>query len=209
MIEPRTLAQLLENDPLAPVQAAIVATLGALLSGVRVVSHPGRVDLSELLAKTVATAPGVGIGWSRVRRAMHLDGSFGAQVEWVAYIVAEARVVDSRRVEKEALGLAIGALILRVLADETAFFWGRDGILPPELQPMPELKPLFTVRDAENGTAYYTVTWTQIVADVGETLFPTATGRTDPDHGTINYDNADDLDAIGRFIAATRGGGDA
>lgn len=208
MMTPSTLAQLLEYDPLAPVQAAIVKTLGTMLSGVRVVAHPGRVDLSELLAKAVVTAPGVGIGWSRVRRAMHLDGSFGAQVEWVAYIVAEPALVGSRRVEKEAVGLAIGGKILRVLSDEVACFWGQTGIMPPEQQPAPELKPLFTVRDSAQGTVYYTVAWTQIVADVGETLFPTATGRTDPEHGTINYDDPDAVEAIGRFIAATRGGGD-
>lgn len=209
MIGAKTLTQLLANDQLAPVQAAIVTTLATLLPGVRIVAHPGRVDLSELLAKTVATAPGVGVGWSRVRRAMHVDGSFGAMVEWVAYIVAEAKAIDGRRVEKEALGLAIGGQILRLLADREACFWGRAGLMPPEMQPQAELKPLFTVRDMAEGTAYYTVTWTQIIADIGETLFPTATGTANADNGTIDYADPDVLDAIAPFLPAHRVDDDA
>lgn len=204
MIAAKTLSELLTEDPLAPVQAAIVRTLDQLLQGVRVVSHPGRVDLSELLEKTVASAPGVGIGWSRVRRAMVLDGSYGAHVEWVAYIVAEARAIGGKRIEKEEIGLAIGTQILRILADEEACFWGRGGILPPEQQPAPELKPLFTVRDASNGTAYYTVTWTQLVADIGEPLFPQETGRTSPDTQSIDYEAAAIMQKVGMFIPATR-----
>lgn len=200
MIEPRTLSQLLTDDSLEPVQRAIVQTLSALLPDVRVVAHPGRVDLSELLAKSVATAPGIGIGWSRVRRAMHVDGSFGALVEWVAYIVTEAKLVSGKRVEKEAIGLAIGGQVLRVLADGEKCFWGRSGILPPERQPEPDLKPLFTVRDAANATAYYTVTWTQIVADIGTSLFAEqALGRFDP--GTIAVSYPDDPH-VARAIAA-------
>ncbi|MCO5059638.1 MAG: hypothetical protein M9905_17510 [Rhizobiaceae bacterium] len=209
MMEPKTLARLLACDPLAPVQSAIVTTLTTLLPGVRVVAHPGRVDLSELLAKSVATAPGIGVGWSRVRRAMHMDGSFGALVEWVAYVVAEARVVDGRRVEKEAVGLAIGGQVLRALADDTVCFWGRAGILPPEMQPQAELKPLFTVRDMAEGTAYYTVTWTQLVADIGETLFPTATGTANPEAGTIDYADPDHIAAIAKFLPARKVDGDA
>lgn len=188
MIVPRNLAELLANDPLEPVQRVIVQTLSALLTDVRVVAHPGRVDLSELLAKSVATAPGIGIGWSRVRRAMYVDGSFGALVEWVAYIVVEAKLVSGKRVEKEAIGLAIGGQLLRILADGEKCFWGRPGIMPPERQPEPDLKPLFTVRDAANATAYYTVTWTQIVADVGTSLFDERPiGRFDPETIAVSF----------------------
>ena len=207
MIKPQPLEQLIAADPLVPVQEAIVATLRTLLPGVRIEPHPGKVDLSELIAKSVVTAPGIGIGWSRIRRAALLDGSFGAAVEWVAYIVAEPKLVG-RRVEKEVIGAAIGGQLLRILSDDIACFWGRTGILPPA-DAVPELKPFFTIKDAAQQTAYYVVTWTQTIADIGATHFPTATSRTDPEHGTINYADADAIDAIARFLPAFEESGDA
>jgi hypothetical protein len=193
MIAAVPFAYLLANDPLAPVQKAIVTKLAALLPGVRVVTHPGKVDLSELVARSVVTSPGIGVGWSRIRRAMMMDGSFGAAVEWTAYIVAEAKVVDSKRVEKEMVGFSIGQQILRILSDAEACFWDLTGVMPPEDQPSPELKPFFTIRDAAAGTAYYVVTWTQLVADIGETLFPTATATTDPEAGTVTFEDQFEL----------------
>lgn len=202
MIQPKSLDQLVAADPLVPVQKAIVTTLWGLLPGVSVEAHPGKVDLSELTGKSVVTAPGIGIGWSRIRRTAVLDGSFGAAVEWVAYIIAEPKIVAGRRVEKEVVGAAIGGQLLRILSDDTTCFWGRTGILPPLRDAVPELKPLFTIKDAAQQTAYYVVTWTQTIADIGATHFPTATGRTDPEHGTIDYADQDAIDAIAHFLPA-------
>ena len=166
------------------------------------IAHPGKVDLSELIARSVVTAPGIGIGWSRIRRAAILDGSFGAAVEWTAYIVAEAKIVAGKRVEKEVVGSAIGAQLLRILSDDLACFWGLTGVLPPAPDAIPELKPFFTIKDTAQQTAYYVVTWTQTIADIGTTLFPTATGRTDPENAAINYSDPDAIDAIARFLPA-------
>lgn len=202
MIAPASLDQLLSIDRVAPMQAAIVSQLRTLLPGVTVTAHPGKVDLSELISRTVVQAPGIGIGWSRIRDVMLADGAFCLSVEWVAYIVAEARVVAQRRVEKEAVALAIGGRLLEILSDQVASLWNLTQVLPVADNPPAELKPLFTVKDASQGVAYYTVTWTQIVADLGRDIFPDHAGTVDVEAGLINYESAEALEAIAPWIPA-------
>lgn len=208
-MNPVTLSSLITNDRLGPMQAAIVGTVSRLIEGVRVVSHPGKVDISELVQKSVVSAPGIGIGWSRIRRAALSDGSYSLLIEWTAYVVAEAQVVGMRRVEKEAVGLAIGSRVLAILADPAEPFWGLTGVLPPEETPAPELKPLFTVRDASQGVAYYSVTWLQAIADIGTGHFPDATGTAYPDAGVIGYSSVDDLNSLLGFLPSEEVGPDA
>lgn len=193
MIQPATLTQLIAADPIAPAQRAIVTVVKTLLPGVSVMLHPGKVDISELVSKALVAAPGVGIGWSRVRTLRAVDGHFSFLVDWVAYIVAEARAVENRRVEKEAVALAIGNRLMLMLADGETCFWGVSGISPPEPVPGPEFKPLFTVADAKQGTVYYTVTWSQTLTGLGTTYLPTATGTADPDAAIIHYPSAEEL----------------
>ncbi len=208
-MNPVSLEQLVAADRIAPVQKAIVANVQQLLTGVTVKAHPGKVDISELIAKSVVKAPGIGIGWSRIRRAALNDGAFCLLIEWVAYIAAEAHLVAGRRREKEEIALAIGGRFMHVLADQTAQLWGLDGILPPEETPAPELKPLFTIADMAKGAAYYTVTWTQSVVDLGEDHFPDATAKTNPDNGTIDFLSPADLAMIERFLPGREVPGDA
>ncbi len=209
MIAPVSLDQLLMVDRLAPVQTAIVATIRSALTGVEVKPHPGKVDVSELVARTVVKAPGIGVGWSRIRRAAMTDGSYSLTVEWTSYVVAEAHVVGMKRVEKEAVALAIGSRLLAILGDDVACFWGLNGVYPPEETPAPELKPLFTVRDASQGISYYTVTWTQSVVDVGTQHFPAGLGEANPDDGTIDYLHAQELVEMMPWIPAREVSDDA
>lgn len=201
-IEPMSLAQILDNDVVAPVHQAVVAKLQALNPGLKIVRHPGKVDLSELLKKSVVKAPGVGIGFSRVREGRRADGVFFVTVEWVAYIVVQSAVVAGKRREKEDQGLAIGARLLAILGDEQASLWDLDAILPVEEAPAPELKPLFTIRDEAEGMAYYTVTWSQVVADLGNSVFPSAIGHYDEETDTIDFGTEEALDSIAPWIPA-------
>lgn len=202
MIPAKNIETLLAEDRLHVFQGAIADRLKTLNPGLTIVRHPGKVDVSELLAKTIVTAPGVGIGWSRIRQAMLADGSFSLAVEWTAYIVAEARPIAGRRVEKEAIALAIGTRLLEILGDDETALWGLDGVLPPEVTPPPELKPLFTVRDASQGIAYYTVTWTQIAVDIGSTALPTGTGVYDQEADWIKFASEATLDAMRPYVPA-------
>lgn len=201
MIEPRALDELLARDPLAPVQSAIVDTLKPLLPGVSIEKHPGKVDISELIKKTVVKAPGIGIGWSRVRESFLMDGATCFAVEWVAYVVAEATVVGQRRREKEEVGLAIGARLLSILADPFASLWGQHGILPVEEKPGAELKPLFTIKDSHQGTAYYFVSWTQVVADIGPAVFPDPIGQVGEDASHIQFEDDAAVDSIKPWLS--------
>ncbi len=202
MIPAKNIEALLSEDRLYVLQGAIVERLKTLNPGLTIVRHPGKVDVSELLAKTIVTAPGVGIGWSRIRQVMLADGSFSLAVEWTAYIVAEARPVANRRVEKEAIALAIGTRLLEILGHDETALWGLSGILPPEVTPAPELKPLFSVRDASQGIAYYTVTWTQIAVDIGETIFPTDTATLNQDEEWLKFADDAALEAMRPYLSA-------
>jgi hypothetical protein len=190
-MNPVSLDQLLAADPIASLQKVIVSTIKTQILGVTVINHPGKVDISELIEKTVVPAPGISIGWTRARAAGLSDGSYGLAVEWVAYIVAAARVVGLKRTEKEEVGIALGARLLAILND----------LMPVSETPVPELKPIFTVKDAAQGTAYYTVTWTQVIPDVGQTYFPQVTGTVAEDAGTISYEDEAWAEAIAPFIA--------
>lgn len=171
MIEPLSLQALLSADPLAPIKTAIRDRLAALFPGVAVVSHPGKIDISEVVGKSVVAAPGLAVGWSRIRTARIIDGGFQLAVEWTAYIVVEDRAMGGRAVSREEIGLAIGSRLIAVLEDADTHTWGVGNLIPPAPDPRPELKPMFTVRDMAAGAAYYAVTWTQTVVDQGAGLF--------------------------------------
>lgn len=83
------------------------------------------------------------------------------------------------------------------------------GILPPATKPPADLKPFFTIRDAAQGTVYYTVTWTQVVADIGETLFPTAIAHVKPDLSGIVFEDDAARDAVAHFLPVMMGDDDA
>ena len=200
MIVPASVADLVAGDPLGATKAAIVARLAALIGGVKVVSHPGRLDVSEVVGREVTDAPAIRLGWSRVRASELMDGSFHMPVEFVAYVVARPVAIAGRRVEAEAVALAIGRRILQVLADRETSFWGRLQLTPPAETPPPEFRPIFTVADAAEGVAYYAVTWTQSLTDQGPNLFdapaPAVTETVDADgrlsvHAEFGPDDAD------------------
>jgi len=198
---PRSLAQLIEADRLDAFQKAIVATLKTLITGVAVTAHPGKADVAELIGKTVATAPGIAVGWSRMRWEPYPEGGYGLKVDWVAYIVVEAKEIANKRVEATTVAFAIGARILDILGDTIAPHWGIRGVLPPENSPPAELKPIFTVKDAKTGTTYYAVTWTQGIAALGEDHFPDVVAQADPENGTINFESEAAIDKVKRFFA--------
>ncbi len=174
MIEPLSLQALISADPLAPIKSAIRNRLAALFPGVAVVSHPGKIDISEVVGKSVVATPGIAVGWSRIRSARIIDGGFQLAVEWTAYIVVEDRLIGGRAVSREEIGLAIGSRLIAVLEDADTHTWGVGDLMPPAADPRPELRPMFTVRDMAAGAAYYAVTWTQTVVDQGAGLFAVA-----------------------------------
>jgi hypothetical protein len=171
MIEPTTLNALLATNRVDEVKAAIVARLRALLPDVAVRSHPGKLDISDVVTEDIVKTPGIAIGWSRIRTVEDIASGFGLQIDWTAYVVVEDRADNAakRRFERESVGHAIGGFLIRVLGDEDEAAWGLMNIGLPSA---PEFKPLFTSRSFAKGIAYYAVTWSQELIETGEPPFP-------------------------------------
>lgn len=171
MIEPTTLNALLAADRVDEVKAAIVTRLRALLPDVAVLSHPGKLDISDVVAEDIVKTPGIAIGWSRIRVIEDIASGYGLMIDWTAYVVVEDRAdtAAKRRFERESVGHAIGGFVIRVLADEDEAAWGLTNIGLPSA---PEFKPLFTSKSFAKGIAYYAVTWSQQLIETGEPPFP-------------------------------------
>ncbi len=175
MIVPVTLAGMVAATRIDATRQAIVASLTGLLKGVAVVGHPGKLDINDVVAKAVVAAPGIAVGYSRVRELGDAGGTFALAVDWVAYLVVEDRVdagqAPPRVVPREIVGHAIGQQILRILRDPNGGTWGLPAIDVPAMDPAPELKPVFTLKTDQNMTAIYAVTWTQSLVQEGQPFF--------------------------------------
>jgi hypothetical protein len=198
VIEPIALPALVEADPVKGWQSAIVATIDGLLTGVTVRSHPGKVDISQMMAKTIVPAPGIALGWSRVRPEKYIDGRYDLTVDWSAYIVVEDAVLSGKRVDRDRIGFAVGSYLLQILADPDVALWGMTSVTMPAEKPPAQLTPLFAVADEARGTNYLAVTWTQSLIAQGPGLFggptPGLTKVVDDDgHAAIDADFGDEV----------------
>lgn len=203
---PVSLADLVAADPLGTLKATIVARLGDLITGISVASHPGRLDISEVMERAIVQAPGIAVGWSRIRGAETLDGSVHLPIDFVAYLVVADKAIGTRAVDRERIGLALGRRLLQILSDRNAATWGLTGVTPPTVDPGPEFRPLFTVADAAKGAAYYAVTWTQSLIDQGIGLFegpePLGVAALDPDgRPAIDFDFGEGADPPPEVLA--------
>lgn len=188
-IAPATLTQIIASTRFEELRKAVVARLGALMTGVNVVEHPGKLDINDVVAKAIVPAPGVAVGWNRMRAPRDLGGTFSLPVDFVAFIVAEdyadTAANPPRRVQRDVVANAIGARLLLILSDPDTGSWGLTGITPPATEPEPDLKPVFTMKTAEQATALFAVTWTQGLILQGASLFdgPTPDVWADPEDG--------------------------
>lgn len=188
-IAPATLQQLIASTRFEELRKAIVTRLGTLMPGVKVATHPGKLDINDVLAKAIVAAPGIALGWNRIRAPRDLGGTFGLPIEFVAFIVvedfADTTAVPPRSIQREIVANAIGARLLLILADLDTSSWGLTGLTPPATDPEPEMRPVFTMKAAENGTALFVVTWTQSLVLQGVSFFdgPTPRVAADPEDG--------------------------
>jgi hypothetical protein len=194
MIEPVTLSSLLAANRVDEVKTAIVSRIRTLLPDVAVVSHPGKLDISDVVSEDIVKTPGIAVGWSRIRALEDIASGYGLMIDWTAYVVVEDRAdtAAKRRFERESVAHAIGGFLIRLLGDEDEACWGLARIAPPEGAPAPEFKPLFTSRSFAKGMAYYAVTWSQRIVDEGEPPFPgIAPAVSETDHEQVLFEDGD------------------
>lgn len=174
MIEAQSLTALIDASRIDTVKTAIVARIKTLLPDVSVVSHPGKLDISDVVAEDIVNTPGIAIGWSRVRTVEDISSGYGLMIDWTAYVVVEdyALRAAKRRIGREAVAHAIGGFLIRLLGDEDEAAWGQMKIGLPETVPAPEFRPVFTSRSFAKGIAYYAVTWSQTLIETGAPPFP-------------------------------------
>lgn len=201
MIAPALIPQLVGGTRLAVTRDAIRTALAALLPGVTVVAHPGKVDINDFVAKAIVQAPGVAVGYTRLRQAADVAGTWSDLVDFACYIVVDDYVDSTaqppRVIGRELVGHAIGAQILGALRDPDLPYWGLTSVEPPATDPAPALTPVFTMKVEANMTAVYAVTWTQALANDGAPMFggpPMAAATADdfPDHADLVFDLGDE-----------------
>lgn len=176
-LTPMPVADLIDDDKMQEVRDAIVATFAGLIPGLKVEAHPGKLDISDILAADIKGMPCVLVGWTRLRPDIMAAGQYDIEVDFIAYIAVQDWVdlAAKRSVKREEVGQAIGNFILQILTNENHECFGLPGVGRPYRSPMPEFKPVFTANSYAKGVAYYAVTWTQPLMDRGQSI------ATDPD----------------------------
>lgn len=171
------LLDLIAEDRFGVARDAIVAGLAAEFTDVKIRSHPGKLDIYDVVKMAALPSPCVLVGWTRMRSSRVTDGSYTLPVDWAAYIVAEdyADTATRTRIDRDVVANAIGSRILAILNDPDLSGWGLQNISLPDPHPGPELRPMFTAKESEKGTAYYAVTWSQSLADLGPNFMGGAT----------------------------------
>lgn len=206
-VRPRTLAQMIEASPLRQGRDAIVARLRELCQGVSVVGHPGKIDILDVVERDIVKAPGIAVGWSRVRAPREIDGAIAMAVDWTAYIVAEdlADLAARKSVPRDSVAYGIGTALLEILANDEAATWGLPRITAPA---QAELKPVFTAEAYEKGSVFYAVTWTQAFVDRGRGWFEGPTPQTGQDAESAWADFGEEGVPAGLLGLIARGGED-
>ncbi len=204
MIAAKTLDEMIAASRLGEAITAAVATVDGLMTGVHVEAHPGKLDIYDIVKREVVAAPGVAIGWSRIRAAREVDGDYQTPIEFTAYIVAEdyANLTEKRRIPRETVAHGIGNYLLDILHDHEAAYWGLAGITAPYETPPPEMRPVFTAKAYEQGACFYAVTWTQGLIGVGASHFAGATPAVDEDGQRLVFP---DDESIPEWIEAVVG----
>jgi len=166
---PLSRGEILSTGRLFALRAAIVAAFAALMPEVDVRTHPGRLDMGDVLEKGVFVAPCVAVAVSRAKDAARLSRGDDLVAEITAYVVAEDLMVGGLRVERDEFALALCETILRALADDDFAHFARDAGPPEEA----EATPVFTMKSFEHGAVYYAVTWRCTLYAVADPAFET------------------------------------
>lgn len=185
MIAPLTIAQRLAAARLGLLPDAISATLRPLYPDVTVRTHPGRIDVADIIAGDIFLPPMIAVAVTEFSGDGQVPGQMDVVADCAAYIVTEEMALAGRAVGRDQVGLAIALGMLEILNDLDLPRWGMTNITPPR---DPRGRALFSALSYEKGTAYYSVTWKQVLFAEGEPMpgpVPTETLETVEDGDII------------------------
>jgi phage gp37-like protein len=171
-LETKSYFDLIETYNFAPVREAIVAEFESLITGVAVMSHPGKLDISDVIAADIKKLPAIMVGWTRQLLVPETAQHFGIEIEFIAYIAVQDATNNllKKAIKREDVANAIGARLLEILHHEDHQCFGMQGLTRPSDIKPPEFKPIFTSRSYSKGVAYYALTWTQALIDQGSSI---------------------------------------
>jgi hypothetical protein len=164
MIAPATIAERLAGSRLVGFLPAIEAALKPLFPGVTVRSHPGRIDVSDLIEKDIFLPPMIAVALTRWRGPVGVGGDWTLALECAAYVVTEDMAIAGRATPRQEVAFALSHGLIAVLADWETARWGLSSITAPEDA---EVRPLFTSETFAKGSAFYAVTWKQSLIGLG------------------------------------------
>lgn len=171
-LQTASIYDLINKNDFANVREAIVETFESLLTGVTISSHPGKLDISDIVAADIKKLPAIMVGWTRQQVSPTIANHFSLNVEFTAYIAVNdmVQLSEKRRINREDAAAAIGFRILQILNHDEHNTFGVSGLLPPMEGKPPEFKPVFTSKSYAKGVAYYSVIWSQTIIDQGASI---------------------------------------
>lgn len=168
-ISPMTLAERIAASRLAPLPGAIAATLRPLFLGVQVKTHPGRIDVADVLAGDVFLPPMIAISVVAADPVVEIASDYSVFAECCAYVISEDMAVGNLSVGRDQVALAMCQGVADVVCDLDAPRWGLEDITSPaDIR----IRPLFTQLSFEKGIAFYAVTWRQKLFALGAPMPP-------------------------------------
>jgi hypothetical protein len=167
-VTPLTRADLVANARVKGARDAIVTTLKTLFVDIEVKTHLGKLDISDVLQKSIFNPPTIAVAATRTKPDGRLSGADDFVVDFTAYVVTEDLLIGGRRVGRDEMALAICEGLLLSLTDDDFSRWNVEDVGPPEDA---EAKPLFTIKSVAQGVVYYAVTWKQTLFDVAPANF--------------------------------------
>lgn len=168
-ITPMTLSARIAASRLAPLPAAIAATLRPLFLGVTVKTHPGRIDVEDVLAGDVFLPPMIAISLIAADPVVEIAGDYSVLAECCAYVISEDIAIGDLAVGRDQVALAMCQGVADVLDDLDMARWGLADITSPaDIR----IRPLFTQLSFEKGIAFYAVTWRQKLFELGAPMPP-------------------------------------
>ncbi|ODT13949.1 MAG: hypothetical protein ABS35_36315 [Kaistia sp. SCN 65-12] len=169
MITPRTLSDRLAAARLAALPEAMAGTLRPLFPDVTVRTHPGRIDVADVVAGEIFQPPMIAVSVIGAAGPVQVPGQYNIVAECAAYVVTEETVIAGRSTRREEVALALCHGLLDILADFMTPRWGLSDITSPADM---RAQPLFTALSYQKGVCFYAVTWRQTLFAEGQPMTP-------------------------------------